>query len=348
MDRDSDEGLVLLAAFKPAGNPTVVFADSTGKEIDRTVGYYEGPEKYKQRLEAILAGKNTLAIVEEEYRRNPDNIQAGFELAKKYTNMKKRDEARDIYLHIINNCAEKAKQTFVPYAQDHQINAYELAKFNLGINIWFTNDPLPFLQYIEEFPNGELTKRAYGWLGGFFTMSSYRNKEQAEKFWNAALAAYPQDVGLLTSYIEYCRKYKCDIEKALDIATDVIRERSVIFNEPYINRARIQAMSADSLTLLKTYGEAHLGRRFKKFAKELNFYADFWASRGENLESALKAALQALALDPGNHRYSATTALIYWKQGHIPEAIEYQSKALSANPDNETYRQKLQQMKKAL
>ena len=151
-------------------------------------------------------------------------------------------------------------------------------------------------------------------------------------------------MGLLSTFVEYSRKNKRNLDKAQKAATDAIAARSVIFEEPYYNRARIMSLNGDSAGLEKAYGKKHLERRYKKIAEELHNYAMFWAKKGTHLDIGLRAVLQALEFSPENHTYYSTAALICRKLEKYKKAAAHLSQAVKLSPESEEYVQRLKEI----
>jgi len=284
------------------------------------VGYYQGPKKYKERLEAVLRGENTFEVLKKSYDKNPDNIEMAFELAKKYANMRDTDTQKKILKNILANHAEKAKKITVPYYQDKQVNAYEYASYILASDIFGTQNPAPLLKFIEKFPEGDLVENAYNLMSNFFMY--FGNEKEADLFFARLLEKYPYNSRLLTSYVLYCERTKRQLDKAKETAEKIIRQSRTVFNDPYYNLAKVLAVSEDSTQLESKYGQKHFELRVSTFARELGSYSNFWMKRNSNMENALKAAKIAIILAPKNIYQRYSLANNYMKRDKLAEALE--------------------------
>jgi len=298
------DGAMLKNRYKPVGNPTVV--------------YYQGPEKYKERLEKILRGENTFVSLVEDYEKDPDNVELAFELARKYTEKGARDEAKKIYQRIVDKNADVARFTTVPYYEDHQVNALEYAKYNLAIGIFQTNDTQPLLDFIIEYPDGELTENACMSLGNYFMYMG--SEEDADRFFQIVLDKYDTSPMLLTEYLRYCLRVKKNLDQAREIADKIISMTNVVFDNPYYNRASVAALTADSTKLMDLYGDQYLKSRKSRWAYELDRYANFWITRKENSESAEAAICLELSIDPDNIYRRYAVARNFINLGKLEEA----------------------------
>lgn len=110
--------------------------------------------------------------------------------------------------------------------------------------------------------------------------------------------------------------------------------------------AKIYFIKGDEKKAIEIYGEEQI-KDFWEGAGQLNTYAWFWAELGGNLKHALKASRRAIELEPENHYYLDTAALICFKLGKIKDAVKYQEKAYKISDDPD-YKKKVDEYKAAL
>ncbi len=317
---DKQAGRDIEERFKPWGNPTVVFADAQGKEIDRTVGYSGDPEAYKKRLEKIIRGENTFVSLAAAYEKDSSDLPVLFELAKKYSAMGKGEKAQDLHRSVLEEYPEKAKKTTVPYAADKQVNAYELAKYMVGADLFRTRDAALLQSYVEEFPDGDFTENAYIMLGNYTMFFS--GKDDGAAFFREVIKKYPKSNNLLSMYVMFCQRHKINLEEALDIANKVVKNIQTVYGDPYNNRAGIADLMEDSVKLESYYGAGFLEGRLSAMARELTNYSTFWMNKNENMESALKAAKFSLSLSSADVYQRFRLAGSFAKTGDIDGALE--------------------------
>jgi tetratricopeptide (TPR) repeat protein len=89
-------------------------------------------------------------------------------------------------------------------------------------------------------------------------------------------------------------------------------------------------------------------KEFMDQPSELSRYARFWASQGENLESALKAAKKAVELYPSDGTWDAVSQ-VYTKQKKYDEALKAAEKAVELADEQvkARYKNRIKQIKKA-
>ncbi|MFC1726060.1 hypothetical protein ACFL4T_10575, partial [candidate division KSB1 bacterium] len=86
--------------FKSPSNPTILIVNSEGKEIDMIRKYDKNPGKYKERIEKILRGEDTIRSFRERLESNPDDLLALYELAQRYYKMFEREKTNEMYIEI--------------------------------------------------------------------------------------------------------------------------------------------------------------------------------------------------------------------------------------------------------
>lgn len=98
---------------------------------------------------------------------------------------------------------------------------------------------------------------------------------------------------------------------------------------------------------LALYGSQYADKNMEN-SDLLYSYARFWASQGENLESALKAAQKAVDLDAAYYKWD-TLALVYQKLERYEEAIKAEEKAIETAGDYaERFKNRLELIKKEM
>jgi len=244
-----------------------------------------------------------------------------FELAKKYNDMRKPEEGKKVYQRILDKNVAEAKFITVPYYRDKHVNGYEFAKFKVGAGFSRDANPKLLRDYLDEFPDGEFTESAYSTLANYY--SNRGSFEEADQFFEELLEKYPKHPNMLTSYIRYCTDKKRNLEKAVEIADKIIKIRHVSSNNPWINQARLLAVTPDSILLEEKYGSEHLKRRKSRFVSELWFYAGFWLRRNQNVESAKEAVQLLIELEPDRGFQRMTIAQSLIRGGMIEDAKEF-------------------------
>jgi tetratricopeptide (TPR) repeat protein len=97
---------------------------------------------------------------------------------------------------------------------------------------------------------------------------------------------------------------------------------------------------------MSIYGPDYIQEIMEK-SSDLYRYASYWARENRNLESALKAAKQAVKLSPQPYIWNVL-ASVYWKMKEYPKAQEALEEAVTLQPSNNYYRSRLKQLKKEI
>lgn len=310
---------MLQDRYHPAGNPTVVFANAEGAEVDRTVGYNQGPKKYKAELERILRGEETYALLKKGVEDDPGNVPMILKLAAKYSRMGRREEGKALYQKVLDEMAEKAKALTVDY-NHREVNAYELALFMLGNDLFATQDVAPLNAYIAQFPDGDFTEKAYTRLSNFYIYMG--DQDEASAFFKTVKEKYPHSSAMMSMYVKWCERNKMELEEALEVANRLVHSVESVYNGPWISRARIIDALQDSVKLDEVYGAKHIERRISTVVREFSQYSQFWMKKNRNIESALKAAKMALCLAPENVFQRFTLAQSFARLGKMDDALE--------------------------
>lgn|GEM_PF-6585363 len=297
----------------------MVFVDAMGNEVDRTVGYNEGPEKYKAELNRILRGEETYALLKKGVEEDPGNVPMIFKLATKFNKMGRREEGRALYQKVLDEMPEKAKTLTVNH-YGREVNGYELALYMLGNDLFATQDVAPLKTYIAQFPDGDLTENAYAMLSNFYIYMG--DQDEASAFFTAVKEKYPHSPLLMSMYVNWCERNKVELNEALEVADNVVRTVESTYNDPWINRAKIVDALQDSVKLDALYGAKHLERRISTVAREFSQYSQFWMKKGRNIEPALEAAKMALYLAPENVYQRFTLAQSFADLGKMEDALE--------------------------
>ncbi len=212
------EGDLLRQKLKAYGNPIVVYLNSDGTEVDRTMGYSRNPEEYKKKVEKILKDEDTYFAIKREYEKNPGNIDIIFKLANKYFLMGKWQESKNLYKSVITD-SKKAKKTVVSLPdgnKDEKVNAYEYAMYMAERSISIgagAKPPRGLLDFVEEFPDSKYTIYAYQRLSNYYTYAG--TKEERDAFFSKAMKKYPDNKVITESYLRYCLTIEDNFDEAI-------------------------------------------------------------------------------------------------------------------------------------
>ncbi len=301
--RGEEAGDALYSEYSVRATPTVLIADENGTEIDRVIGYGPPAAKFKDRIEESYHGANTLLNLKMKLEKEPDNLGVMFQIAKKYQDNYMRAQAKEMFDKIFAR-EEEAKKVTVPYKE---VSAFEYSKFLSG----------DLTEFIEDYPESELIDDAYKRLSR--DMSYSRDTEKALGFYDKMLKMYPDDNDMLKYYLTFAVRNNMDTERALKVAEKISGDENKMQDFRYINNyAKLLAANNKDAVLDDIYGDSFANNKIRNAVYSLRDYAEFWVSRGENIEDALEKARIVLKLNPNT---VSSVAGIFVDAGETEEAL---------------------------
>lgn len=176
--------------FNVQGYPTVLFFQNSGMEIDRICGYYGDKVSYYQTVLDYVNGRNTLGALQAILQQSPDDVEANYGLAKKYTSRWELSEAQPYYSRIL------ALDPRDQHGYNEECRGY------IAINTLNTlDDDKPLIAWLNQSTNKAHLERGYNSL-----IRYYRRKEMQDKL----LATYEQVIKRLpenTDFMNDCAWY---------------------------------------------------------------------------------------------------------------------------------------------
>ncbi|MEO8512402.1 MAG: thioredoxin fold domain-containing protein [Ignavibacteria bacterium] len=189
IDAEKGEGVDFAKKYKIQGFPSILFLDGDGNEVDRVYGYVPAKD-FMEMMQDYNKGINTFAYLKTEVEKNPSNIDATLKLADKYSMYSESDKAKELLNKIVEMDGSNAG------------GKTDDAKFRL---ISFTEKEEKAKQleaFISGNPTSDQLKDAYVSLSEtyFYELSDLAS---SEKWFKEALAKYPNDESVNSSYGQY-------------------------------------------------------------------------------------------------------------------------------------------------
>jgi tetratricopeptide (TPR) repeat protein len=322
--------------FEIRGTPTVVLIKPDGEELDRINGF-DGADEFVASVKEYLAGNNLLTTFISQVEENSADVEANFNLGKKYSSRWEDDKAYPYYAKTVELDPEDSKgfkaEASLRIAL-HMIEARE------------DPDPEPLKQFIDNNTNQDFMFESYASLARY-----YQRKEENDKvmpLWDELLAKMPDNPNVMNEYafnvfsLEDESRYdraKALAEKALSTG-----DEDALFLGHY-NIIRYYRLKKDNDTALVKYAEAA-----EKVPTEAFFAYGYAAvalqeKKTDLYDSAIEMARKAIEINDGVAAYWDTLAALYFEQGENEEAVKAQEKALELMPDNQAYQKKLETYK---
>jgi tetratricopeptide (TPR) repeat protein len=207
------------------------------------------------------------------------------------------------YMKFQVPCTEYAEFSIAQYASSGQGTARSVE---------------PMKAFIGKYPSSKLRRTAYSMLGSFYT-SPRAAKEEAEKFFEDALAQYPDDPWMRYYYASRNTQTKDNLDRAIELAEGIQSFSSATSARM---RAQLYALKGDLSRAEASYGPEFADGLISSLASSLSQYASFWIQQGKNLESAEKMLLTAVQLAPDNPYYRQSAANLFLQAGKTEKALE--------------------------
>jgi len=316
VNAEKGEGIELAKRFRIRGYPTILFLDSTGKEIDRIIGF-RPPEPFLERLKEILAGVNTFGDIHRRYQADSNDVEIAYKWAKKLEDRELIEEARIVYERVLKLDPGNERG----YAPNVHWSLGDIARRKGDLQSYRQH----LQTIIQNYPGYQNIHWAYMNLAtSYFGERNYkRGVEILEQAPDSVVAKQP---GQFRYFQAYAYMELGDYEKAFQTLDSIKTEE---FPESALDdlRTRIYLKKGDTekaLPLLRKRYEWAKGS-----AERLNNLAWMCVEYKVNVDEALKWAQEAVELSKWEKGYIIDTlAELYALKGDYQKAIELEQKAL--------------------
>jgi Tfp pilus assembly protein PilF len=319
--------------FEIRGTPTVVLLKPDGEELDRINGF-DGADEFVGSVKEYLAGNNLLSTFVAQAEENPEDVDANFQLAKKYTSRWEDDKAFPYFAKTIdldpdNTRGYKSETTF------------HLAMYTVSASE--NPDPEPLKQFIASNTDQEFMLRSYSGLARYH--QAHKENEKVMPLWEELLAKMPDSPNVMNEYatnVFYLKdesryeKAKAQAEKALDSG-----EENALFMG-YYNLIRYHRLKGDNEGALAMYEKAAQNVPLEAFFKFGYAGVVLEAKFADKYDQGIEMAKSAIEINDGVASYWDTLAGLYFEKGDSAQASKAQEKALELMPNNTAYQQKLE------
>ena len=336
---DEEWGEALEDQYEIGGGPSTAIVQSDGSLYDILTSYRENPDRYLERVQDALIGKNTYASIKAEYDKNPNDLKSAYALVNKHFEMWQSDKAAE-YSRKILECSDEAKAIDVPY-RETTINLYEAARFAVALDELFElGSPDGLETFRTEFPKSILTENVYGQLARAYLRLPL--SDQGDAFFADLKDRFPENPSMLVRLVQYYSR------KGENLDEGEVFARKLIELDPesawYRQTATDLFLKNDkSDKAISIYGADFIEKHMDNTGP-MNSYAWHWAIRGENLDHALVVIQKAFELNPEDSNLLDTMSMVYWKMKNYEKAIEVEKKAYQMNPLPD-YQERIKQIK---
>jgi tetratricopeptide (TPR) repeat protein len=311
-DRADRKGEEIFKRFKVDATPTVLFVDGDGAEVDWHVGYGPPPEKFHAKVENTAKGVDTFKSLSALYAQSPNKVDVVYKLAKKYDDrFSAQDKAKALYQEVLV-LDPGGKLGSTETRDGEKVSYTEMAEFALGQMAIFSRgnqDPAPMKAFLAKYPQSKLLENAYQYLGYYYMNQP---KDTAIPFYEEYVAKFSDKPYALSSYVEFLVRTRSNPDRGLELAKAI--EKLTRFNPvPSFrqNEADLLFLKDDKAKALEVYGKDFMEDKVTSLGYDLVDYADFWAKKKDNTESALKMVETALKIAPDNAYLLSRAAGVY-------------------------------------
>jgi tetratricopeptide (TPR) repeat protein len=152
--------------------------------------------------------------------------------------------------------------------------------------------------------------------------SSTAPKEEAAKFFEEYAAKYPDDPNVLGAWLARITRDKEPLEKGIELAEKIeaLNQNNPV---PEVNEriANFYFLKNDQAKAEEIYGKQSMELQVSLLAYNLVSYANFWAGKSANLESAVAMAELAIKLPPESSYILRQAASVFIKAGKEDKAL---------------------------
>jgi len=336
---EDDFGQTIREKYHINGFPSTLIIQPDGYLYDILTNYKD-PETFLGRVKSSLAGENAYASLKQQYDQNPNDLRKIFALANKHFEMWQTDKMAELSKGILERKSE-ANQIEVSF-NDKMINLYEVSKYAVANGIWSEKrSPKGLEAFRAEFTNSVLMDDTYSALSNIYLRLPV--SEEGEAFYEDVIEKYSDNPQMLDTVVRYFTKTGEHLKQGESVIKKILKLESEA-RQYRINAADFYLTYEKGKEALKIYGKKYI-RAYLDDPGSLNRYAWFWATRDNNLESALKTIQKAAELDPKDDNLLDTMSMVYWKMKNYKKAIETEERALQMNPDNQGYRDRIEEIK---
>jgi tetratricopeptide (TPR) repeat protein len=294
-----------------------------GVEVDWFVGYSPPAEDFQASLETILKGEKTFKALQAAQAANPRDVAALIGIGRKWEARDDMAKALEKYREVIALDPDGKGGVYTDEETLITAPCTEFARYSLAMaaGSGSKRDTAPIKAFIAENPKSRLVKLAYQRGAGYY--ASAGTKDEAAGFFSEYAARFPDDPEAWFTWLRRIIRDKGPIEKGVEVAAR-LRELAVSSPNPIWNQAaaRFYDLQGEKSKSEEVFGRVFMERRVADLATSFVDYANYWADKKENLESATAMAEMAVKLQPGETWFLRQAAYVNFMAGNEARALE--------------------------
>lgn len=342
-DSSTAPGKALFTRFDVNASPCLLLATADGSEVDRIIGYEVPAVEYKEAVERLRRGENTIKAVLAQFNSDPGSLKLAAKLARRYQERFEFSKMRS-FSRLILLRPEEAARVIVPFGKDDAaVSAYEYARYTSAFD-----GPAQIPAFLSEFPASPMRDAALGNLSWF--LSNRTEKQPVLVAYEILLKRYPTDPGLLAPLINHFESTSTQLDRAIRFAESIERLHPERLDHALRRSYAALLMKAGNEEKARDiFGDSYITPLFQSLDhRPLNDYAWFWALQGRNLDSAMAAARQAVKLKDAANVWD-TLSMVYRKLNRLEEALEAEERAVKlSNKSVKRYVERVEEIRQEM
>ncbi len=303
--------------FKVQGTPFLLFLDGDGNEVDWIYAYSAPPSKFHEKVLKVLKGEDTFRVLSAKLQADRTSVPLLMQVARKHESRFETDKALPLFKEILA-LDPLGKAGTTEYA-GAAVPCADYADFGLAQDAGNkTRDPAPLLAFAERRPASPLAREAY--RSSSFYYFSGKSKDEAFAFFENGLAKFPGDALLSFYYLQKITQERDNLDRGLALTREMARYASLNDMASRLG-AELHMLKDDPDSAEAAYGPDYIEGRLTSAVSALQSYAQFWADKKKNMDSALRAMKMAMDLQPDSF-YAANSAAYFYIRAGLPEKAD--------------------------
>jgi hypothetical protein len=301
--------------------------DGGGREIDWIAGYEPPPEMLFKKIQAILAGIDTVPALDRARAKDPLDPQPLIKLGLKFQARHERDKALKLFEEAAGLDPNGTKT--LTRESGEMVTCKELAEFQHALTFVKTfglMDKDAVRDFIRTHPESPLLKEAYTEISRFYRLRDGGGRTFFDEF----ISRFPTDPDVLKVYIDriYDVKDSAAAEKYYELGL-ILAERigevypSITLIEASKSLAQLAVDRQDIERAEAAFGPELMASQTRAWAVDLLTYAEFWLNQKRSLADAQLSIEKALSLAPHDQEILRRAASAYHHHlGNTAKAVE--------------------------
>ena len=317
----------MVKRFGVRSTPFLLFLDGDGREIDWIAGYQPPPEKFLKRIQAVLAGTDTVPALEAARAKNPKDPEPLIKLGLKYQARHERAKALKLFEEAAALDPDGTKS--LTRESGEIVSCKELAEFHHAqtfVTTFGLYDIDGVRDFIRTHPSSPLLKDAYTEISRFY----YLQDGEGRAFLDEFVSRFPNDPDVLKIYIDKIKDVRDPAQaETFSRLGMMLAER---FGEVYPATPLLEASKSlaqlaserqDPARAEAAYGPDFMRSQTGAWADGLLTYAEFWLGQKRNQADAQASIVKALSLAPDDPAVLRRAASAYhFHLGQTAKALE--------------------------